>query len=112
MKAILSKASLTIVGQVLGFVVLLVEFTLRIRSHGQVVATWTDGNGIWITVRIGPPASQTHVRSCPTTAAENHDVVITPNVSVTFDASGTVVSALELSGNLQDDGHSADPHGR
>jgi hypothetical protein len=37
---------------------------------------------------------------------KTYDVVITPNVSVTFDASGTVVSTLELSGGLQDDGHS------
>ena len=46
MKAILSKAMLIIVGQVIGLVILFIG-PFSIPSHGQVVAYWTGGDGNW-----------------------------------------------------------------
>ena len=79
---------------------------LGFPAHGQVVAVWADGNGNWSNRENW---SACFPDACPIVpnngAGITYDVVI-PNGTVTFDASGTVVSTLALYTTLQDNGHS------
>ncbi len=88
------------VKQVIGLVILFFG-PFSIPSRGQVVAFWTDGNGNW-----SNSANWSTLTVPNNGGGITYTAVIGPNVSVTFDASGTVVSTLELSGDLHDDGHS------
>ena len=92
LKAILSKALLIIVGQVLGFVVLLLG-PFSVTCHGQVVATWTDSSGNW-----SNSANWSTLTVPNNGGGKTYDVVIngTGADTVAFDATGTVINTLTL----------------
>ena len=78
---------------------------LGIPAHGQVVAVWADGNGNWSNRENWGTCFPDACPIVPNNGAGiTYDVVI-PNGTVTFDASGTVVSTLALYTTLQDNGH-------
>jgi fibronectin-binding autotransporter adhesin len=78
--------------QVLALLFLLCGF-LSTKTYGQVVATWTDGNGNWSN------AANWSTNTVPNnTGSTTYDAVInqTGATTVTFDASGTVINSLTL----------------
>jgi hypothetical protein len=74
---------------------------LSVSSYGQVVAAWTADSGNW-----SNSANWSTLTVPNNSNGITYTAVIGPNGADTFDASGTVVSTLELSGELHDDGHS------